>query len=118
MNTAIELLRKGGTLVSQPCSACGGVKVKFSNKITCVNCDKEETIAITETEKKETIAITETEKKETKIDVINELKNIILSKIGELLPVLMSEKDLNRQTSIVELIKHYLEVLTKITKEN
>ena len=107
MNTAIELLRKGGTLVSQPCSACGGVKVKFSNKITCVNCDKEETIAITETEKKE-----------TKIDVINELKNIILSKIGELLPVLMSEKDLNRQTSIVELIKHYLEVLTKITKEN
>ena len=104
--------------MSEPCSACGGVKVKFSNKITSVNCDKEESIAITETDKKETIAITETDKKETKIDIINELKNIILSKIGELLPVLMSEKDLNRQTSMVELIKHYLEVLEKITKEN
>lgn len=107
MGTAVELLRKGGTLVSESCSVCSGVQVKFSGKIICVNCGKEETIEATETSKKE-----------SKTDVITDLKNTVLSKISELLPVLRSEKDLAKQADLAELIKHYLEVLEKIPKDN
>lgn len=108
MGTAVELLRKGGTLVSESCSACAGVQVKFSGKIICVNCGKEEAIEAKETGKKEV-------KEE---GVVTDLKNIVLSKIGELLPVLSSEKDLDKQTDVAKLIKHYLEVLEKIPKDN
>lgn len=109
INTAVELLRKGGTLVSESCSACGGVQVKFSGKIVCVNCGKEEMIKVTET------------KKEAKTKVTTEvadLKNIVLLKISELLPALKSATELNKQEDIVKLIKNYLEVLENIPKDN
>jgi uncharacterized Zn finger protein (UPF0148 family) len=107
MGTAVELLRKGGTLVSESCSACAGVQVKFSGKIICVNCGKEEAIEAKETGKKE-----------TNEGVVTDLKNTVLSKISELLPVLRSEKDLDKQADVAKLIKHYLEVLEKIPKDN
>lgn len=107
ITTAAELLRKGGTLVSESCQACGGVQVKFSGKIVCVNCGKE-TIESTETQK---------DVKGT-TDVVADLKSVALSKIGELIPVLRSENDLNKQRDIVKLIKEYLELVEEIRKDN
>jgi uncharacterized Zn finger protein (UPF0148 family) len=108
MSTAVELLRKGGTLVSESCSTCNGVQVKFSGKVICVSCGKEEVIEVTETDKKEAKTG----------EVVTDLKNIVLSKISELLPALKAEKDLNKQADVAKLIKHYLEVLEKIPKDN
>ncbi len=110
INTAVELLRKGGTLVSESCSACGGVQVKFSGKIVCVNCGKEEMIKVTETKKEVKTKVT--------TEVATDLKNIILLKISELLPALKSATELDKQEDIVKLIKDYLEVLENIPKDN
>ncbi|MEE8131963.1 MAG: Sjogren's syndrome/scleroderma autoantigen 1 family protein [Nitrososphaerales archaeon] len=105
ISTAAELLRKGGTLVSESCSVCRGIQVRFSGKIICVNCGKEEVMGVTETGKEAKTG-----------EVVTDLKNIVLSKIGALLPSLKSEEDLDKQTEVIKLIKHYLEVLEKIPR--
>lgn len=106
MSAAVELLRKGGTLVKESCSTCGGVQVKYSGKIVCVNCGKEEEIAKVETKAAPTP------------EVVNDLKNTVLAKISELLPSLKSENDISKQSDLAKLIIHYLEVLEKIPKDN
>lgn len=104
MGAAVELLRKGATLVKESCSTCGGVQVKYSGKIICVNCGKEEEIAKVATE----AAPTE--------EVVNNLKNTVLAKIGELLPSLKSESDIIKQSDLAKLIIYYLEILEKVPK--
>src|SRR5438093_13147887 len=41
IRSAASLLVKGGTLTSEPCTMCGGVKVRFVDKTTCINCGNE-----------------------------------------------------------------------------
>ncbi|MEM2759560.1 MAG: Sjogren's syndrome/scleroderma autoantigen 1 family protein [Nitrososphaerales archaeon] len=106
ISAAVELLRKGGTLVSESCDACGGVQVKVSGKTVCVNCGRE--VIVMETKKDEKVVTTE---------IVLDLRNVILMKISELLPVLGSENDLGKQEDIVKLIKDYVELLEKIPKE-
>ncbi len=109
MVAAAELLRKGGTLVKEPCGTCGGVQVKYSGKIVCVNCGKEE-------------AIKSEAKVETKPaavpDVVNDLRNTVLAKVNELLPALKSESDIGRQSELANLLLHYLEILAKLPKDD
>jgi uncharacterized Zn finger protein (UPF0148 family) len=107
MTTAVELLRKGGTLAGEPCSSCSGVQVKFGEKIICVSCGKEEIVKTPEAAKPEAT-----------VDVFGDLKNLVTSKIGELLPNLRSEKDLEKQSNLAELVKIYLEIIEKIPKDD
>jgi len=105
MTAAAELLRKGGTLVTEACSTCGGVQVKYSGKIVCVNCGKEVEIKV---EAKPPAAP----------EVVNDLKNTVLAKINELLPLLKSESDIDKQSELAKLLICYLGVLEKIPKDN
>lgn len=41
IKNAASALLKGGTLVSDQCEKCGGVQVKFGDRITCINCGNE-----------------------------------------------------------------------------
>lgn len=41
IKSAASALLKGGTLVSDQCEKCGGVQVKFGDRITCINCGTE-----------------------------------------------------------------------------
>src|SRR5215212_2998239 len=43
-----SLLASGGTLTSEPCHKCGGVQVRFGEKITCINCGNEVNTARTQ----------------------------------------------------------------------
>ena len=109
MTAAAELLRKGGTLVTEACSTCGGVQVKYSGKIVCVNCGKEEEIKVEAKVEAKPAAAPE---------VVNDLRNTILAKINELLPALKSESDIDKQSELAKLLIRYLEVLEKIPKDN
>jgi uncharacterized Zn finger protein (UPF0148 family) len=109
MTAAAEMLRKGGTLVTEACGECGGVQVKYSGKIVCVNCGKEKEIKVE--------AKVET-KPAAAVGIMNDLKNTVLAKINELLPALKSEADIGKQSEMVKLIIYYLEVLEKMPKDN
>ncbi len=108
MTAAAELLRKGGTLVTEACNACGGVQVKYSGRIVCVNCGKEQEIKLE----------TKTETKTASTEVVSELKNTVMAKINDLLPILKSEDDIEKQSEITKLIVRYLEIIEKMPKDN
>lgn len=114
MAAAAEILRKGGVLVSEACSACKGVQVKYSGKIICVNCGREEA-EVAETTKKVKIGTTE---KVTSAaapgGVITELRSTLTAKINELLPMLRQERDVGRQYELSKLLMSYLQALEKI----
>lgn len=98
---AAELLRQGGTLLSEPCNICNGVQVKFKDEIICVNCSRKINLNI------------QTEKSNN-TDIITKLREIIIRKIEELMPILLNERDLTRQLDITRLVNNYLELLNKI----
>ncbi len=97
---AAELLRQGGTLLSEPCSICNGVQVKFKDEIMCVNCSRKINLIQIE--------------KSNNTDIITKLREIIIRKIEELMPILLNERDLTRQLDITRLVNNYLELLNKI----
>ncbi len=109
LTTAAELLRKGGTLIEEPCSACKGVQVKYAGKIVCVSCGRE----ITEAPQPKEEAAAES-KAEAPAEVIGELRKTVTAKISELLPILRSERDLEKQRELTKLLIGYLEILEKI----
>jgi uncharacterized Zn finger protein (UPF0148 family) len=108
MTAAAELLRKGGTLVTEACNACGGVQVKYSGRIVCVNCGKEQEIKLE----------TKPETKTASLEIVSELRNTVMAKINDLLPVLKSETDMEKLSEITKLIVRYLEILEKTPKDN
>lgn len=116
MGLAAELLRKGGTLVSQSCSICGGVQVKFSGKISCVNCGREEEISSSEQRKEGRSEVKDVQT--TSASAIADLRNVIMTKLAELLPTLRSEKDPSKLAEYTNLIKDYLHILEKTSSED
>lgn len=102
LSLAAEMLRKGGTLLSEPCEVCNGVQVKFEDHIICVNCNRK-----VESSK-------ETKREDQSIP---DLHSAISEKIKELIPILMNEKEITRQLDIAKLINNYLEILAKIKKD-
>ncbi len=93
-----EIMRRGGTLLAEPCPKCGGIMIKYKGKTFCPNCDNINSLE--ELEGK-------TESKPTDLQEINEL---ILKR---LLSVLKQQTD-DEKVSIVAL--NYLNAL-KILKE-
>ncbi len=96
---AAEMIRKGGTLLSEPCQVCNGVQVKFEDSIICVNCNRK---------------VSTNKSLEVKL---NDIRSIIIQKINELIPLLNEEKDIDKQLSIAKLVNDYLEILEKLNKK-
>ncbi len=103
LSLAAEMLRKGGTLLSEPCEVCNGVQVKFEDHIICVNCNKK--IRADEHEEEEPKQIESS---------MPDLHSVITQKINELIPVLVNEREITRQLDIAKLLNSYLEILRKI----
>ncbi len=55
IKSAASLLTKGGTLTNDPCPKCGGVQVRFGDKITCINCGNEEKIGGTQQQQQKAV---------------------------------------------------------------
>ena len=45
IKNAAALLLKGGSLISEPCSECGGVQVRFKDNVICVNCKNKQNVS-------------------------------------------------------------------------
>lgn len=102
--SAAEMLRKGGTLVSETCGNCKGVQVRYEGKIICVNCGREVVEAKTAEAKTEQQAAP---------PAASDIRSTIIAKIEEVLPLLREERDVGRQAEIAKLIVSYLDILAK-----
>lgn len=90
--SAAELIRKGGTLLADPCEVCKGIQIKFKDGILCINCGKKIEKIVEKTEPKE----------------------VIKRKINECISLLNGEDDINKQLDITKLIISYITILDKI----
>lgn len=102
ISDATELIRRGATLLKEACSKCGGLQVKYKNRILCINCDDLSRISF--------IEITNIS------ELTTNLEELALSKIHRLYDALSKEEDLDRQARIANLILLYVDIMEKVKK--
>lgn len=98
---ASELLRKGATLLREPCPKCGGVQIKFRDEVICVVCGLA----------KDKVAIQPQPKAKSP-----SLKEIIEAKALEVAFALRDEQSVERQKDLLDLLGKYIDLLLKLTR--
>lgn len=105
IKSAASVLLKGGTLVSDPCEKCGGVQVRFANKVTCINCGYED---------KPREASQPTAEVRHQPANLESAAAVIEAKISAVASELAGEQDTSVQKQKSELIEAYLRILEKM----
>ncbi|MEE3213014.1 MAG: Sjogren's syndrome/scleroderma autoantigen 1 family protein [Thermoproteota archaeon] len=96
---AIKMLLNGGTLLSEPCPYCKGVRVIKDGHALCVNCGKEPEESITKTQDK---------KKDP-----NSLK-ILEKKLEKLSSQLETEEEPAKQQELIKSIDSLINIIAKL----
>ncbi len=110
VSNAASMLVRGGTLVSDPCPKCGGVQVRFADKMTCINCGQQQSaIAAAEPEEGRNTAIAKTD-----APIPTSAAQVLEDKIAGLVAGLREENDISLQKQRAELIEIYLRILEKV----
>ena len=120
LKTGADLLLKGGSLLDISCSNCGGVQIRYKTKITCINCGKE-TPEIKNDVGTNSLDLhyekNEAHENQSNPNIaISGFDKIIIQKISNLLDSLKDDNDLLNQSTKLELIIKYMEILEKILK--
>jgi uncharacterized Zn finger protein (UPF0148 family) len=137
IKSAADLLLKGGTLLSDSCSKCKGVQVRYKDETICVSCGRKikETTNKDVTQQQQQIEHEQqqqqqqhsildsnlSKKKEFKVPTVFDSSitstmytKIITDKINFLITTLENENDILIQNTKLDLISKYLEVLDKL----
>ena len=95
-----EIIRKGGTILGEPCKICGGVQVRYKERTFCVVHEDIEKVL--------------SEPELTIEDVKSNLKGVLLAKIDEIRVLLSNEKDTEAQEKYANLLIRYFELLKEL----
>ena len=101
---ATELMGKGATLLRETCPKCGGLQLRYKARLLCVNEDD-----LTEATKIEGVATA---------DTMGSLRELVVMKLQEASSNLESERDLDRQLKLADLIRKYVELLKETKEKN
>ncbi|HEY4673960.1 MAG TPA: autoantigen p27 domain-containing protein [Nitrososphaerales archaeon] len=101
---ATELMGKGATLLRETCPKCGGLQLRYKGRLLCVNEDD-----LTEATKIEGVSTA---------DTMGSLRELIVMKLQEASSNLASERDLDRQLKLADLIRKYVELLKETKEKN
>lgn len=102
ISDAIELMRKGATLLKEACPKCGGLQVRYKKRNLCLNCDDLSDLSSIEIS--------------SLGELTTDLGELVLSKIQRLSDALSKEEDLDKQARIANLILLYMDIMEKIKK--
>lgn len=124
LKNGAELLLKGGSLLNTSCNNCGGVQIRYKERIICINCglevgEKKETDNIeTSNPTRQDLGRTKEMTNDVKIlyETISRYDKIILRKLSYLFTSLKDEEDLLSQNIKIDLIIKYLDILERIKK--
>jgi uncharacterized Zn finger protein (UPF0148 family) len=104
---AASVLLKGGTLTSEACPRCGGVQVRFAEKVNCINCGNE--VKTSGQQKPESGKAVPTQSSAG----LESTESIIREKIVLLAAEIKLESDILMQKQKAELLETYLRILEK-----
>jgi|SRR5208337_68014 len=102
MKLAVELVRKGATMLGEPCTKCGGIKVSYHGKVYCTGHEDLSSVVAAETVSMDT--------------VLAGMREVLLSKLNEATSSLGQEKDGARQEQLVSLMAKYYDLLEKLSQ--
>ena len=115
IKNAAALLLKGGSLISEPCSECGGVQVRFKENIICVNCRNKSITKHSNSNatqhKRPPMLQVNSERVEVEIAPA---RFIIQDKVLTLASEVREEADLAIQKQKADLMNIYLDILQKL----
>jgi UPF0148 protein len=120
MALTAELIRKGATILQEPCPRCGSVQIKFKGKTYCTNEDDLNSLLAPESERPrvQVASPIEDAKKipQASSQATDSLKKLLDDKLSNLSKQLDSTTDIEEQAKILELISKYLETLEKLKR--
>ena len=101
---AAELVRKGGTIIAEPCPECGGIQVRYIGKAYCTVHEDLSTVVKTEAVSFEGV--------KAKVRVV------LASKLGETADLLQDETDPVKQELLLSLMTGYFDLLQKLPQKS
>jgi len=105
MKTAAELVRRGATILAEPCKSCGGIQVKYKGKTYCTAHEDLSSVLAGE--------------ELTYDSVASELATLLLSKLKDGMVALRSETDVAKQDQLVSLMAKCVNLLHELqTKDD
>ena len=110
IKNAASLLIKGGTLTGEPCEKCGGVVIKYGDKISCINCGAEKITASVLAEK---VAENPKQPAASSSDLRSCIE-IMEQKIIRMASEIEAENDIMLQKQKADLLESYLRILEKV----
>ena len=103
MKMAAELVRKGATVMSEPCQQCGGIQIRYRGKVYCTGHED-----LSPALKAEEVSLD---------TVMAEMRQVLLTKLSQTVALLEGEKDMADQDRLVSLMSKYLDLLQKLPQK-
>tara|TARA_B100001179_G_scaffold156405_1_gene114257 strand:- start:2341 stop:2700 length:360 start_codon:yes stop_codon:yes gene_type:complete len=104
MDGAVEIMKKGGTLLGEKCPRCGGVQMKYKGRVICIAEDN-----LSENLKTSKISDDTT---------LSNLRDIVIEKIDIVSNSLSKENDVSKQAILVDLLQKYVLLLKDCKNSN
>jgi UPF0148 protein len=118
MALTAELIRRGATILQEPCPRCGAVQIKFKGRVYCTN--EDDIRALLSTDGSNDSVPPRPVKIETDSktggqpsQAVQPLRKLLEEKLNALSKQLDSTTDIEEQARILDLISKYLETLEK-----
>jgi UPF0148 protein len=103
MKVAVELVRRGATMLAEPCQQCGGIQVRYRGKTYCTGHEDLSPLLAAQPVSYES--------------VVASMREQLLSRLNESIAELEKEKDPEKQDQLVSLMTKCFDLLQKATKK-
>jgi len=103
MRAAAELVRRGATIMGEPCQQCGGIQVRYRGKVYCASHED-----LSPALKAEEVSID---------TVMAEMREVLLAKLNQASTLLEREKDPVNEDRLVSLMSKYFDLLQKLPRK-
>ena len=119
MISSADLLRKGASLLREPCPKCGGLQIKYQGNVYCLNEDNLDAVlsggpvASPPTPK---LQEKKAESLPAKAEDTDSLRKLLEGKLEAVSKQLDETSDVEEQGKLLDLISKYIETLNKLKK--
>lgn len=103
MKVSVELVRRGATMLAEPCQRCGGIQVRYRGKMYCTNHEDLSQLLVTQVVSYDS--------------VVASMRELLLSKLNEAIALLEKENDAAKQERLVSLMTRYFDLLQNTMKK-
>jgi UPF0148 protein len=128
ITNSADLIRRGATLMREPCPRCGGVQIRFKDRVYCMNEDDIDSILaspvhgqVQQKAKSDPIVQPVTDQPILPASVQPksenaQLKATLEEKLAVISKQLETSQDFEQQAKLLDLISRYLETLEKLKR--